>query len=97
MLDAAVRTADQRVLEAPEAAGEVAKFCGYLPLALSVVAAILVSEPEQPISEVAAALRSSNTRLSELSYDRGSLCTQRSRCPTPAWSTTTPGCSAYCR
>ncbi|WP_211282700.1 tetratricopeptide repeat protein, partial [Amycolatopsis keratiniphila] len=56
--------------EEPEAAREVAKFCGYLPLALSIVAAILVSDPDQPISEMAAALRSSTTRLSELSYDR---------------------------
>ncbi|MEV6906189.1 tetratricopeptide repeat protein [Amycolatopsis sp. NPDC051071] len=73
MLDTAVRTAnpaDRRVVEGAEAAGEVAEFCGYLPLALSIVAAILVSDPDQPISEMAAALRSSTTRLNELSYDR---------------------------
>ncbi|WP_433263976.1 ATP-binding protein [Actinosynnema sp. CS-041913] len=69
LVDAAVRAAhpdDDRVT--PETAAELVRLCGRLPLALSIVAAILAADPEQPISELVDALRNASTRLGELAY-----------------------------
>jgi tetratricopeptide (TPR) repeat protein len=59
---------DDRVAAEPAAARELAELCGHLPLALVIVAALLATDPDQPISELAAALRDSPARLDELSY-----------------------------
>ncbi|MFJ6893826.1 tetratricopeptide repeat protein [Streptomyces hokutonensis] len=66
LLRDALRTADpadRRVVEAGENAREVAGLCGYLPLALHVVAALLVLEPEQSVAEVAGELARARSRL----------------------------------
>jgi tetratricopeptide (TPR) repeat protein len=62
------RPDDERTAAEPEAARELTRLCGHLPLALAVVAALLATDPEQPISELAGALRESPARLDELSY-----------------------------
>ncbi|MBD0838208.1 ATP-binding protein [Streptomyces sp. TRM68416] len=69
LLRQALRTADpadRRVAEAGESAAEVARLCGYLPLALHIVAALLVLEPEQSVAEVASALAQARSSLDYL-------------------------------
>lgn len=69
LLRQALRTADpadQRVAEAGENAAEVARLCGYLPLALQIVAALLVLEPEQTVADVASALVQARSSLDYL-------------------------------
>lgn len=51
-----------------DAARELVGLCGYLPLALSIVGAILGDDPEQPVSVLLENLRNAGTRLDELSY-----------------------------
>lgn len=71
LLDGAVRAAradDDRVVADPVAAKELTRLCGHLPLALSIVAAILVADPRQPLEELVAALGEASTRLGELSF-----------------------------
>ncbi|WP_461121816.1 ATP-binding protein [Saccharothrix stipae] len=71
LLDGAVRAArpdDDRVVADPEAARELVRLGGHLPLALSIVAAILVTDPEQPLDDLVAALGEASTRLGELSF-----------------------------
>jgi tetratricopeptide (TPR) repeat protein len=60
--------ADLRIGADIEAAQEIVRFCGRLPLALSIIAAVLSEDPEQPLAGVAVSLREATTRLSELSY-----------------------------
>ncbi|CCH34288.1 hypothetical protein BN6_70530 [Saccharothrix espanaensis DSM 44229] len=69
LVDAAVRAArpdDDRIT--PGSAAELVALCGNLPLALSIVAAILAGDPEQPVAELVEALRGASTRLGELAY-----------------------------
>lgn len=73
--EAFVRTAlraanphDNRVTSQPEAVEEIIRLCGNLPLALTIVAAILAGDPDQPVAELAEALSDNVTRLSELSF-----------------------------
>ncbi|WP_157621338.1 ATP-binding protein [Saccharothrix sp. NRRL B-16348] len=71
LLDGAVRAArpeDDRVVADPEAAAELVRLCGHLPLALSIVAATLVADPDQPLDALVAALGEASTRLGELSF-----------------------------
>lgn len=68
----AAHPGDDRVRTAPEAAEQLARLCGGLPLAIRIVAALLAADPGQPIAELAEALASENRRLKELDYD-GSL------------------------
>ncbi|MFE4975770.1 ATP-binding protein [Kitasatospora sp. NPDC056651] len=75
LLDQVLRDArptDGRVAAEPGAAAEVAERCAGLPLALRIVAALLASEPEQPVRELAAILADARGRLAELDYG-GSL------------------------
>jgi hypothetical protein len=52
----------------PAAAAAIARHCGYLPLALSVIATRLMDQPYVRLSEVAARLSGPN-RLDELTLD----------------------------
>ncbi|WP_053717835.1 ATP-binding protein [Saccharothrix sp. NRRL B-16348] len=67
----AARPDDDRVVEQPESVKKLARLCGNLPLALTIVAAILASDPDQPVDELTEALSDNVTRLSELSYGEG--------------------------
>ncbi|MEW2314034.1 tetratricopeptide repeat protein [Streptomyces bauhiniae] len=57
---------DRRVEDDHEAAERVAVACGCLPLALQIVAALLVQDPEQPLSERAERLTSDEDRLDSI-------------------------------
>ncbi|MFJ9593290.1 tetratricopeptide repeat protein [Streptomyces virginiae] len=57
---------DRRVEEDREAAERVATACGCLPLALQIVAALLVQDPDQPLAERAERLAAGNGRLDSI-------------------------------
>jgi tetratricopeptide (TPR) repeat protein len=59
---------DARVDAAPGAAARLVEVCGFLPLALQIVAALLGDEPERPIGELATELADEGTRLGGLTY-----------------------------
>ncbi|WP_225848801.1 tetratricopeptide repeat protein [Streptomyces sp. HPF1205] len=76
LLDAALRNAnpeDSRVKDDPEAAERVALACGCLPLALQITAALLTTDPGQPLAERADHLTSGEQRLEELDDGERSL------------------------
>lgn len=58
----------ERIAAEPQAAEELARACGLLPLALRIAAAKLDSQPDQSISEYVGQLRAGNP-LAELSVD----------------------------
>ncbi|MEU9668429.1 tetratricopeptide repeat protein [Streptomyces bobili] len=69
LLDLALREAnpdDQRVEEDREGAERVAMACGCLPLALHIIAALLVQDPGQPLAERAARLTAGEGRLDSI-------------------------------
>jgi tetratricopeptide (TPR) repeat protein len=55
-----------RVAAEPEAAAEVARWCGYLPLALSIAAARLAARPTWSVRALAGRLADQQRRLDEL-------------------------------
>ncbi|WP_406219018.1 ATP-binding protein [Streptomyces canus] len=57
---------DRRVVDEPVAADELVALCGYLPLALQIAAALLVDDPDQPLSERVRMLTDAGTRLGGL-------------------------------
>ncbi|MFE5814083.1 tetratricopeptide repeat protein [Streptomyces sp. NPDC056479] len=57
---------DRRVEDEPAAAEELAALCGYLPLALQIAAALLVDDPDQPLSERVRVLTDAGSRLGGL-------------------------------
>ncbi|MFE2280103.1 tetratricopeptide repeat protein [Streptomyces sp. NPDC059454] len=69
VLGVALRTAapaDPRVLDAPEATGNLCALCGYLPLALQIAAALLIADPGKPVAELVAELAGSATVIDHL-------------------------------
>ncbi|MFE2941272.1 BTAD domain-containing putative transcriptional regulator [Streptomyces sp. NPDC059255] len=68
-----------RMRDAPEAAGEIARLCGRLPLALRVAAAGLAARPHWTAAGLARRLRDERTRLAALALGdldvRGTLLT----------------------
>ncbi|MFC8368065.1 AAA family ATPase [Streptomyces sp. NPDC057239] len=69
VLGVALRTAapaDPRVLDAPEATGNLCALCGYLPLALQIAAALLIADPGKPVTELVAELADSATVIDHL-------------------------------
>ncbi|MFE9249835.1 tetratricopeptide repeat protein [Streptomyces sp. NPDC007088] len=69
LLDAALRQADpedSRVADDREAALRVARACGHLPLALQITAALLITDPGQPLAERAERLSGAEDRLDGL-------------------------------
>jgi DNA-binding SARP family transcriptional activator len=57
-----------RLLAERKAAGDVARYCGGLPLALRIAGARLASRPHWPIGELARRLKNEVRRLDELSH-----------------------------
>ena len=72
LLDRARRVArpeDDRITGHPETAGQVAKLCGGLPLALRITAALLKGDPALSMAELAGELAIESQRLEALKYD----------------------------
>lgn len=59
---------DDRLSTDSQSAAALAEICGYLPLALQIVAAIVADEPERPIDQVVSELRDESSRLDGLEY-----------------------------
>ncbi|ARF82310.1 tetratricopeptide repeat protein [Kitasatospora aureofaciens] len=53
----------ERVEAAPDAAAELARLCGYLPLALRIAGQRLVARPQQPVAQLARQLAAEENRL----------------------------------
>jgi hypothetical protein len=69
LLASAVRTAsapDRRIAEEAGPSARVAALCGYLPLALQIAAALLVSDPGKTVAELADELAEEDQRLAFL-------------------------------
>ncbi|GGW77957.1 ATP-binding protein [Streptomyces galilaeus] len=64
-----VRSNDPRPSQEPGALREVAAHCGGLPLALTIAAAQLTLDPGLPITDLAASLADTRTRLQALRYE----------------------------
>jgi hypothetical protein len=64
-----IRRGDSRVVDAPEAAEEIAELCGHLPLALRIVAALLAKLPNRQLAGMAEDLRQERHRLQELEVE----------------------------
>ncbi|WP_327074306.1 tetratricopeptide repeat protein [Kitasatospora purpeofusca] len=62
------RPGDDRAMADPAATAEVVSHCAGLPLALRIVAALLVGEPERVMRDVADSLACARSRLTELEY-----------------------------
>ncbi|MGW0602224.1 tetratricopeptide repeat protein [Streptomyces sp. NPDC002776] len=60
---------DDRVTTQPEAALEIVQLCGFLPLALRIIGALLRDEPGRPLAAQARELADERTRLDALEYD----------------------------
>ncbi|MFE0453861.1 ATP-binding protein [Streptomyces sp. NPDC058914] len=60
---------DDRVSAEPEAAARLAELCGYLPLALEIIAALLRSEPSRSLESQAGELTAARTRLSVIEIE----------------------------
>ncbi|WP_406263094.1 tetratricopeptide repeat protein [Streptomyces sp. NBC_00191] len=65
------RPDDPRPATAPSALAEVAAYCGHLPLALHIAAALLTADPGLPVTTLATDLADARTRLEVLRYDDG--------------------------
>jgi tetratricopeptide (TPR) repeat protein len=59
---------DERITAEPDAAAELVRLCGYLPLALRIAAQLLADKPHQPIAELVRILAEATERLDELAY-----------------------------
>ena len=77
LLELAVRrghgTEDPRFFEERGEAAQVVKWCGYLPLALRIVAALLAENPTRPLAKMSADLAREHSRLDELRYEELSV------------------------
>ena len=62
------RPGDTRVTDCPGDCAAIARMCGWLPLALRIIAALLAEDPARPLDAMTADLRDEQTRLDELSY-----------------------------
>lgn len=60
---------DERVSAEPEAAERLAKLCGYLPLALEIIAALLRSEPDRSLASQVQELTDARNRLSLIAIE----------------------------
>ncbi|MFD9122203.1 tetratricopeptide repeat protein [Streptomyces bottropensis] len=72
LLDRALRaggTEDDRVSTQPEAALEIVQLCGFLPLALRIIGALLRDEPGRPLAAQAGELADERMRLDVLEYE----------------------------
>ncbi|MEU3001393.1 hypothetical protein ABZ684_28160 [Streptomyces sp. NPDC006995] len=75
-LDGALAAAapdDRRLAREEDAAREVCRLCGYLPLALQIAAALLIADPGKSVAELADELRDVETRMEYLEDGEGSV------------------------
>ena len=75
LLDKALRSArptDSRIRERPDAAVNLARSCGGLPLALQIIASLLKADPCRDVGDLAEELSATHDRLNHLRYDDGS-------------------------
>ncbi|MFB7274243.1 AAA family ATPase [Streptomyces sp. NPDC056244] len=63
------RGTDYRTVRDPQTACAIARLCGYLPLALRIVGALLAEEPSRPLAELARDLEDERARLAELEVE----------------------------
>ena len=63
------RPGDSRITDCPDDAKRIAEQCGFQPLALRIVAAMLADQPKKPPAAIVSELESLPDRLAELSYD----------------------------
>jgi len=69
LLDRALRIADPqdtRIADDRDSAEQLTRFCGYLPLALQIAAALLAEDPGMPVTELVADLAEARDRLDHL-------------------------------
>jgi tetratricopeptide (TPR) repeat protein len=59
---------DLRISQRLDEAGELARLCGYLPLALRISGALLAEDPALPVSDLVGDLQDAKTRLEGLVY-----------------------------
>lgn len=64
---------DNRIQEQPEAAAEIARLCGYLPLALRIATALLADVPAKPLAELADQLAEQGARLDRLDDEENAV------------------------
>ena len=72
MLEDAVRSVDpddDRIAADPVAAGALAETCGFLPLALRIVAEVVADRRGEDLSRFAESIAAAHDRLGELAYD----------------------------
>jgi len=62
------RPSDERITAEPDAAADLVRMCGYLPLALRIATELLADMPDQSISELVRILAEATDRLDELAY-----------------------------
>jgi len=67
------RVVGDRVAAEPVAAAEVARLCGYLPLAIRLAAARLAHRPKWTVADLVARLRAADPPLAELAADGRSV------------------------
>ncbi|NBM17976.1 NB-ARC domain-containing protein [Streptomyces sp. GC420] len=60
---------DARLAQERQAANELARLCGYLPLALRIVGALLVQDPRKPLAVMIEDLSDERARLDALAVD----------------------------
>jgi hypothetical protein len=60
------RGTDERIRDHPKDAERLARLCGFLPLALRIVAALLAQSPRRLLSSVVSDLADERTRLDEM-------------------------------
>jgi tetratricopeptide (TPR) repeat protein len=62
------RPSDDRIIAEPDAAAELVRLCGCLPLALRIAAELLADKPDQPVRDLVGILAEATERLDELAY-----------------------------
>ncbi|HWS31271.1 MAG TPA: tetratricopeptide repeat protein [Actinoplanes sp.] len=67
------RLGADRIAAEPEAAAEIGRLCGYLPLALAIVAARAVVQAELPLAAFVTHLRAERDRLDALGGDEATI------------------------
>ncbi|UXX94331.1 tetratricopeptide repeat protein [Streptomyces sp. AD2-2] len=66
-----IRPSDARPIHEPDALRELAQQCGYLPLALTITAAVLAADPGLPLATLAAELTDTRGRRDTLRLHEG--------------------------
>jgi tetratricopeptide (TPR) repeat protein len=64
---------DLRISQCPQEAAELARLCGYLPLALRITGALLAEDPTLPLADLVGELAEAKTRLDGLVYGERSV------------------------